>query len=97
MIKDDKYVKKEDSNLQGNSGMFPVHFAARYGKIAIDETKKDSAIKTVNFLFDQMENPHQPDEFGNTVLHHSVLNGDEKTRYYFQRIVSHSRNTCLIN
>ena len=75
MIESDKYVKKNDSKLQGYCGMAPVHFAARYGKY------QNGIVKTVGFLMDQMENPHQQDEFGNTVLHHSVLNGDERTRY----------------
>ena len=75
MIESDKYVKKNDSKLQGYCGMAPVHFAARYGKYL------DGQNGIVKTLMDQMENPHQQDEFGNTVLHHSVLNGDERTRY----------------
>ena len=78
MIESDKYVKKNDSKLPGYCGMAPVHFAARYGKYLDGQ---NGIVKTVGFLMDQMENPHQQDEFGNTVLHHSVLNWDERTRY----------------
>ena len=76
MLKDEKYVKKSDSNIPGYCGMAPIHFAARYGTNAKD-TKK-----TVKIMMDFMDNPHQEDEFGNTVLHYAILNNskDDQTK-----------------
>merc|ERR1712235_125092 len=51
--------------------MAPVHFAARYG------TETEETKETIDFLMNQMDNPHLQDEFGNTVLHHSILNAGE--------------------
>ena len=68
MMKDEKYVKKSDSNIPGYCGMAPIHFAARYG------TEFKATEKTLQMMMDFMENPHQEDEFGNTVLHHAILN-----------------------
>ena len=76
MLKDEKYVKKSDSNIPGYCGMAPIHFAARYGTNAKDT--KD----TVKIMMDFMDNPHQEDEFGNTVLHYAILNNskDDQTK-----------------
>ena len=69
---DEKYFKKSDADLPGYCGMAPVHFAARYGVELVWET--------VDFLMDQMKDPYQQDEFGNTILHHAILNSDDTTR-----------------
>ena len=73
---DEKYVKKADANIQGYCGMAPIHFAARYG------TDSKDTVKTIKLMMKFMENPHQEDEFGNTVLHHAILNScqDKKLR-----------------
>ena len=71
-LRDEKYAKMWDFDKPGYCGMAPVHFAARYGK--------DNVWETVDFLLDGMKDPFQADEFGNTVLHHAVLNTDDKAR-----------------
>ena len=68
MLKDEKYVRKSDSNIPGYCGMAPIHFAARYGT-DFEETKE-----TLQKMTEFMDNPHQEDEFGNTVLHYAILN-----------------------
>ena len=81
MLKEEKYVDKSDSNIPGHCGMAPIHFAARYG------TNSKQTKKTIKTMMDFMKNPHQEDEFGNTVLHHAILNNskddqtDKNTRY----------------
>ena len=61
---------KRDSSLEGSCGMAPVHFAARYGANTSD------TLQTVEMLMKSMEDPFQRDEFGNTVLHYAILNGN---------------------
>ena len=84
MLKDEKYVKKSDSNIPGYCGMAPIHFAARYGT-NFKETKK-----TLEKLTEFMDNPHQEDEFGNTVLHYAILNNSQDEQTYI-RYLKHSR------
>ena len=74
MMTEEKYVKKSDSNIPGNVKMVPIHFAARYG-IELEKTKQ--ALKK---MMEFMDNPHQEDEFGNTVLHHAILNSNKEIR-----------------
>ena len=71
ILRDKDFVRKDDANIQGYCGMAPVHFAARYG------TETEETKETIDFLMNQMDNPHLQDEFGNTVLHHSILNAGE--------------------
>ena len=65
---------KSDSNLEGYNAMAPVHFAARYG------IEKTTTEQLVTMILNSMDNPLQQDKFGNTVLHHSILNGDSEIR-----------------
>ena len=65
---------KTDCNLEGYNGMAPVHFAARYG------VEKITTEHLVTIILNSMENPLQQDKFGNTVLHHSILNADSEIR-----------------
>ena len=67
----EKYVKKSDSNIPGYCGMAPIHFAARYG------TNFKDTEKTMKTMMDFMDDPHQEDEFGNTVLHYAILNSED--------------------
>ena len=73
MLRDEKYVKKSDSNIPGHSGMAPIHFAAKYG------TNFEDTKKTLKTMIEFMDNPYQEDEFGNTVLHHAILNNSWTT------------------
>ena len=74
----DKYVKKSDANIPGYCGMAPIHFAARYG------TNSNDTKKTIKTMMELMDDPHQEDEFGNTVLHYAILNNskDDQTNKF---------------
>ena len=65
---------KSDLNLEGYNAMAPVHFAARYG------IEKITTEHLVTMILNNMDNPVQQDKFGNTVLHHSIFNGDSEIR-----------------
>ena len=67
-IQTDKYVEKEDFNIPGYSGMAPIHFAARYG------TDAEAIERTLSTLENYHQKDECKDEFGNTVLHHAILN-----------------------
>ena len=54
--------------------MVPAHFAVRYG------TDSEVTRQTVGALIQEMKNPFKKDEFGNTILHHSILNVKEEVR-----------------
>ena len=57
--------------MPGYCQQAPVHFAARYG------SDPEATRRTVETLMNEMEDPFMRDEFGNTVLHHCILNGSE--------------------
>ena len=58
--------------------MVPVHFSARYGTdFEVEHKTRD----TVKFFMENMENPFLKDNFGNTILHHSILNEEEEVRH----------------
>eukprot|EP00092_Neocalanus_flemingeri_P034661 GFUD01037707.1.p1 GENE.GFUD01037707.1~~GFUD01037707.1.p1 ORF type:complete len:1460 (+),score=369.86 GFUD01037707.1:404-4381(+) len=63
--------------------MAPVHFAARYG------TDRVTTENLVSTLMNSMNNPLQQDKFGNTVVHHAILNGDPEVRRALTILVVH--------
>ena len=69
-----EFSAKYSALILGFCGMAPLHFVARYGS-KLKDTKE-----SLTFLMHCMDNPLQEDEFGNTVLHHAILNQSESIR-----------------
>ena len=72
MIKDEKYVKKSDSNIPGMDDMIPIHFTARYGTECKDIK---GTLKIMMNFTDEMNATLQKDKTGYTVLDHAMQSG----------------------